>query len=362
MICVRCHNDSKKKERVNRRCPSCHGEFAFEAGEPFTDRAFQSAIDAVSAEGRIKWGVEHLHYELCRRLRRKAGKTPLGCAVAATAAFVLLAVMASTGAGAAGIVALLAGVVAFLAWRWWLKKTFPLPKDKFEPIWNRWVSAHGPPPSRIVRREGPARPRAAESDLADYSFDRAVICDRARTVDLLLANNFHFENNCAVLSVSGYPPGPFETVRAMLRRNPKLEVFALHDATPEGCRLAHRLAHDPAWFQGHGPVTDVGLRPAHRGPFRGLFVPTDGARVVPGDGISAAEAAWLSAYALELAAIRPEQVLKRLFRAINRKEEDVGGGTTAAGDGGSGGDGVWHDESSFSSDASDSDGGADSFG
>ena len=80
MICIRCHTDSKKKERVNRRCPSCHGEFAFEAGEPFTDRAFQSAIDAVSADGRIKWGVEHLHYELCRRLRRKAGKTPLGCA------------------------------------------------------------------------------------------------------------------------------------------------------------------------------------------------------------------------------------------------------------------------------------------
>jgi hypothetical protein len=29
-----------------------------------------------------------------------------------------------------------------------------------------------------------------------------VICDRAQTVDVLLANNFHFENNCAVLSES----------------------------------------------------------------------------------------------------------------------------------------------------------------
>ena len=109
-----------------------------------------------------------------------------------------------------------------------------------------WERAHGKPPGLIVRpsAQAPSRPRRVlESDLADYSFDRAVICDRARTVDLLLANNFHFENNCAVLSIDGYPPGPFETVRTMLKRNPKLQVFALHDATVEGCTLAHRLDH-----------------------------------------------------------------------------------------------------------------------
>ena len=34
---------------------------------------------------------------------------------------------------------------------------------------------------------------------------------------MLLANNFHFENNCAILSIEGYPPNVFETVRAMLK-------------------------------------------------------------------------------------------------------------------------------------------------
>ena len=67
---------------------------------------------------------------------------------------------------------------------------------------------------------------------------------------------------------------------------------------------------------------------------------------------------WLNAYVLELAAIRPEQVLKRLFRAINRKEDS----TSDSGDSGGGGTTVFYDGDSFSSDAADSDGGADSFG
>ena len=70
------------------------------------------------------------------------------------------------------------------------------------------------------------------------------------------------------------------------------------------------------------------------------------------------ELRWLNAHVLELAAIRPEQVLKRLFRAINRKEDS----RSDTGDSGGGDASVFYDGESFSSDAADSDGGADSFG
>ena len=69
--------------------------------------------------------------------------------------------------------------------------------------------------------------------------------------------------------------------------------------------------------------------------------------------ITAKEAAWLSQYALELAAIRPEQILKRLFKALNRASEPKRDDDD---------DGVSYDSNSFSSDASDSDGGDDAFG
>ena len=41
-----------------------------------------------------------------------------------------------------------------------------------------------------------------------------------------------------------------------------------------------------------------------------------------GAGISPSEAAWLSDYTLELAVLRPEQILKRLYAAMQRKDED----------------------------------------
>jgi hypothetical protein len=222
------------------------------------------------------------------------------------------------------------------------------------PILPILCETHGVPKALIVRKEQSKMPPPIEPDLGDYSFDRAVICDKDETVDLLLANQFHFENNCAVLSIDGYPPGPFETVRQMLKRNPQLQVFVLHDATPDGCRLAQKIAKDPDWFAGKVKVIDVGLRPIHADKIKGLWQEVN-KDVKPGDGISPKEAAWLASYMLALAAVRPEQVLKRLFRAIN---EPLPPATDSGSDGGTSGDG----SSSFDTDAGDSDGGADAFG
>ncbi|BAU41594.1 hypothetical protein [Leptolyngbya sp. O-77] len=46
---------------------------------------------------------------------------------------------------------------------------------------------------------------------------------------MLISNNVHFENNCAILSINGYPQPIFDTVMKMLRRNPGLTVFAFQD-------------------------------------------------------------------------------------------------------------------------------------
>lgn len=379
MICVRCGYDSKARERSGGLCPSCRKEFAFAPGGHFTDKAFAGALDAVSASGHVRWGVEHLYYELSRRLGRRnplarllgGMQRTLGALFATGVAVLAAAALLVGGIGERGdatngraVFALVALIATAVAVRHWVRLArgprqhyAPLDRGAFDALWQRWLAVHGTPPALIVRRQAPpANKRRAESDIGDYSFDRAVICDRARTVDLLLANNFHFENNCAVLAISGYPAGPFETVRAMLRRNPRLHVFALHDATPTGCRMAYRLAHDPDWFGGHAPVTDVGLRPRHAGPFQGLLLRAEEGPVAPGQGLDQEEAVWLSQYALELAAIRPEQVLKRLFAAINGRSK---GESDRQSDGSSG---VWYDNESFGTDASDSDGGADSFG
>jgi hypothetical protein len=372
--CIGCGNDSKYKERSTNaggHCPSCGKPFAFEpkTGDRLTDAAFAAAIEAVSGgSAHLRWGVESLYYEVCRRKFRGIPTTKVfllgGSAIFVAVAVYALAVVLIRGVPwflmliyAIGIVALYrAGFLRKMG------KRVGLSAGDFDLLFSRWVSAHGKPEGVIERKPPPVpgRKRAVEPDVADYSFDRAVICDRARTVDLLLANNFHFENNCAVLAVNGYPQGPFETVRAMLRRNPRLRVFVLHDATPTGCRLAHYLANHQDWFKGQVPVTDVGLRPFHAAPFAGLFIAPEVTSVAPGTGVSAEEAAWLASDNLELAVIRPEQVLKRLYRAVNVDLEAL------IAENGPPVEGVIVDRRSFAATASASDAGtssgADGFG
>ena len=109
------------------------------------------------------------------------------------------------------------------------------------------------------------------------------------------------------------------------------------------------------------------------------------ARALAGRGVSASDAAWLSAQVLELAVIRPEQVLKRLYKAMTREDSsgdgggsggEVSGGSSsgsdssttdagfAGGGGTSGGSGssVRYDDSSFAHEAGDTESDSDGFG
>ena len=157
MKCIRCQENSNYPERKGRRCPKCKGAFAFEPreGDWMSDYAFHRAIDQVSAEGQVRWGVEHLYYEVMRRRRWRA----LG------ALFMKLFFVDTK-----------------------LVRNSAL---EFAAYWDKWVKVHGQPDGVIVRRKDTPATTPVESDIGDYSFDRAVICDRARTVDVLLANNFH---------------------------------------------------------------------------------------------------------------------------------------------------------------------------
>lgn len=349
MKCIYCNQDAKFKDRSGGSCPNCGKKFALEPqrGDKFTDGFVKAAVDAVSSQGKVRWNLEHLYYEMWRRQQKKSsGCVGNGCLVIGLALGVfgvvhqgdMVPLVFYGGAGGLG------WLLSWLAGR----GGKPLKRDLFNVTWSKWAAVHGVPPTMIVPRPQPNR-TIPESDLGDYSFDRAVICDTSETVDLLLANNFHFENNCAVLSIDGYPAPVFETVRTMLKRNPNLRVWALHDATPIGCMLAWRLKNEEAWFPTGAQIIDVGLRPGHAGPLSKMVEPGVG-KIPQHEAYTDQEREWLSKHQLALAAIRPEQVIKRLFRSFTAYAESDAGFVVLA------------DTTSFSSDASTSDGGGDSFG
>lgn len=359
MKCIHCQLDSKKNERIGGLCPGCQKPFAFDptTGHP-TDAAFQAAIHRVSGQGRVRFSADNLYFELARsRFGQRKGA---GCAMLIVGiGSVFLSVAVTPLLFLVGLPVLL-GV--YLIDRQ-AKQRVQLSPLSFQTFLGLWKGAHGAPAGLIEPRAAlptPATISAMQSELEHYSFDRAVICDRRETVDLLLANNFHFENNCAVLSVGGYPESVFDIVRRMLKRNPKLHIFALHDATLEGCAMAHKLAHSPDWFLGQGPIFDVGLRPAHAESFKGLWQeagPDDQSALCP-DGVTAEEYAWLQKNRLSLAAVRPEQVIKRLFRAISERKTD----SVALAKSSDYGHITHVDTVIFSTDATSSDGGGDNFG
>lgn len=326
MICTKCEKDCNAWSRgIDKKCPNCGQQFVFEptgrSKDPITDRLFLKAMQAVSCEGTVAWNLNHLRYEI---VRRKRPKMVAYIAAAFSVIFLIinllfvLAHLPRVLAIAIGIGILILAVVICL--RHFLNLRYAMfERPQVESWFSRWEAVHGTPAGYIVRIPPRGDAPRSENDVADYSFDRAVICDRSETADVLLANHFHFENNCAVLSIDGYPPGPFEIVRRMLRRNPKLKVYALHDATAEGCMLAARLATDPAWFGGGVPVIDVGLRPSHAPRLKGLWLRAADPIQETTSAVTKRELRWLSRNKLELAAIAPEQLIKRLYRAISQE-------------------------------------------
>jgi hypothetical protein len=97
-----------------------------------------------------------------------------------------------------------------------------------------------------------------------HKFDRVVVCDNPNIAQLLIENNFHFENNCAVMAIDRYPQHIFMPMKEMLDLNPELKVFALHDCSPQGLRMIRHLRTEKIWFPDLAiPIISAGILPRH---------------------------------------------------------------------------------------------------
>ena len=324
MKCIYCGKDSNHKDRLpGHRCASCRKRFAFEPvrGDPFTDKFFESAARRVSSDGKIRWVLDNLYYEVCRSLWKRAVRKAYVYAVLPSIVLIVIGLANFPQVGSVQGIAVLVAlvVVVFLGFQARARRpVVRLLRSDFDVLWEKWMSAHGIPEGYIDPKDRSVKPSPElETDIADYSFDRAIICDRRETVDVLLYNNFHFENNCAVLSHDGYPEESFATVLQMIRNNPEIEIFALHDCTVKGCMLANHLGSSGNWFQGGPEIQDIGLRPDHVRGLKGCYLEVTGLDASRAGTLTAKEARFLASYAVEFAATRPQGILRRVFNALS---------------------------------------------
>ncbi|PHX54795.1 hypothetical protein CP500_014095 [Tychonema bourrellyi FEM_GT703] len=188
---------------------------------------------------------------------------------------------------------------------------------------QRWQTVNGTVEKLLPAPRQNALPASIDPEVSAYSFDRAIICDSDEIAQFLIANNVHFENNCAILSINGYPQSIFDTVIQMLRRNADLKVYALHDANPAGVSLVHQLRTSPNWFADQVvTIFDLGISPRQILETRDMFVQqsqtmAQSARQLPNavrQGLTAQELAWLDAgNFVELESFTPQ----RLLRVVN---------------------------------------------
>jgi len=400
MKCIRCGTDNNLSDRTNNqgRCKNCNHPFAFEPSTvtdtrfKFTDPFFAKAIDDLSGGGTLYFTPKQLFYLLDKRLSSKVS-SPFnlfylgGCLVVVIfrGLFLPLAIILiiagswlnsnsssvnlKTRRGSArflqvmGVIVLIGGMIYglstnsfflfttsvllgmgsfYLGYRQIAKQTkiyqqFLINQNQFESWLNRWQEINEPLSKMLPDARQSIAPAAVNPEISAYSFDRAVICDIPEIAQLLIANNFHFENNCAVLSVTGYPQNIFSTVLEMLNRNPELKVYALHNATPRGVGLVHHLRTTPNWFpNGNAIIYDLGLLPRQIFSSRNLFVRNSSefvqeAREMPQEvkqSLSKDELTWLElGNFVELESFSPQKIIQVLTQGITQSQDpNVSGG------------------------------------
>ncbi len=189
---------------------------------------------------------------------------------------------------------------------------------------NRWQQTNGTILKLLPQPQQQNQLPAINPDVTAYSFDRLIVCDRAEIAQFLIANNFHFENNCAILSINGYPQSIFQTTMEMLRRNPDLKVYALHDCTSKGLGLTHHLRTSPNWFQNSNvAIIDIGIIPRQvLATKKGIFIEKSlqsASQLTPEirQELSATETKWLEAgNIVNLESFPPQKLIQIIQRGI----------------------------------------------
>jgi hypothetical protein len=341
MKCILCGSDSKYPTRRSNggRCGACKHPFAFEPKTDalsVTDGLFQKIIKDVSGDGKLFFTAKQLWYEFNRRMLKKRIVSCGGSAMLLVLGIPLALALRHVWPAVLGMA--LAAFSMMATARPAKKPSPPLyirvPLAKFlEDYLSKWHHAHGPIEKLLPSPSHPVggSPPPAAPDVTAYSFDRVLVTEHAETAAMLVANNFHFENNCAILSLDGYPYDRFDTILQMLRRNPLLKVFVLHDATPEGNSMALSL-RDSRWFPDPSlRIIDLGLRPLHAQKARMVLLKVAPQPLQPTGraSLTADELAWLAAgNRAEVAAVRPEKLMRAIYQGFARANQVGDAGAT----------------------------------
>ncbi|AVH71493.1 hypothetical protein [Nostoc sp. 'Lobaria pulmonaria (5183) cyanobiont'] len=388
MKCINCGTDNKLKDRTANqgRCLKCNHTFAFEptsmSNVQITDPFFAKAIADISVNNTLFFTPKQLLYFLDNRLKQSSKSISrfgwllpflfINFVTSLTIFIPLIVNLAfinffyasskstklnlvsrkqnARNLQIIGVIILSIGILALKSFTLFviiviigmlpiylgtrqlrriqlLIQDFLISQSQVKDWLDRWQQINGSIVKILPSPKQENTPVTVNPDVTAYSFDRLVVCDSASIAQLLIANNFHFENNCAILSITGYPQSIFDTTMQMLRRNPDLKVYAIHDCNPRGIALVHNLRINANWFlNSEIVIIDIGLTPRQIiATKRGMFIQSSpesaqATKQLPEEvrqSLSAEELAWLeSGKFVELESFTPQRIIKVLQKGI----------------------------------------------
>lgn len=372
MKCIRCGVNSRYRERYRNsspiisRCKNCGHEFVFEPkGTTYnlpikiTDLHFLNVINKISSNSSIYFTQKQLNYALLRKNKKtkflskysfremnfydymKIISVPIGL----LCMFSLLVVIRNPTIGF--YIFCTGFFIEFLQRRRYLptgiqvrklnfnSRTLEITPDQLEFWIQRWININ----ERVQNLLYPLVPLAQQVeshllfdlDSRYHSFDKLLVVDTREIAYFLISNNFHFENSCAILSVDGYPEYIFDSVLNLVKQNPNLKVYALHDCTPRGISLVHTLRNESRWFSSLNiPIYDIGLSVHQILRQLNIFVQyfrtyTEQAKLLPQSvlqNLSPEEQEWItSGLFVNLKSITPKKLLRVVARSIRQTRD-----------------------------------------
>ncbi len=263
MRCVACERDSKKKDqKVPNMCPNCGHKFVLDPNtDGVTDGFMKRAVVAASSNGTFKYLPAQLDHEISRRSQTLTFKQRLSKRKLAFAIFI------------AGILC-----ITYLALSDWEVGVIPyaiivlITYKSARKFWGRATGSSGRPKNArtALRRYEKVNPDAAKIDPGSIdlndggkgdTFDRLLVCARPEYRDFYIANDFQLHHACHVLGPDDLETEEGRELFEILKKNPELDVFVVHDATPRGAKFADVVRSDQRWFDGAAgdKVLDLGM-------------------------------------------------------------------------------------------------------
>lgn len=237
MKCLKCGHD-QKRGREGMTCTSCSTPFVFDpkSDSRLTDGRWMSLVERTSAHGRYPFFESQLRLNHALLGRKTSSSRFVG------GLFLLISVVL----GALGwssalkdsndlggvLIAIISTFVLIISVLFLAMsvpgKSFALSFDKHL---RRWRSSHkleGLIANTIHALEYKPQ-ETVEDDIYDYGVERVLLVNDPSWVDFFVLGGFHAAQRCLVLSVSGYPSYLKPQLERIIKLQPEVPIFLLHD-------------------------------------------------------------------------------------------------------------------------------------